>query len=71
MTWKLLKGSIYDRLKMNSVFIWLSLPEESNEDDTEKGKIHIVDKSYRDGVVGNCTTLLSLDSSKLLSLCIG
>lgn len=56
---------------MNSVFIWSSLPEESNEDDREKEKIHVVDKSYRDGVVGNCTILMGLDSLKLLIPCIG
>lgn len=56
---------------MNSVFIWIFLPEESSEDDTEKEKIHVVDKSYRDGGLGNCTILMGVDSLKLLSLCIG
>lgn len=48
---------------MTSVFIWSSLPEESNDDDTEK-KIHVVDRSYRDGVLESCTILMGLDSLK-------
>lgn len=51
---------------MKSVFIWSSLPEENNEDDTGKEKIH-VDKSYRDAVGVTCTILMALDSLKLLS----
>lgn len=37
----------------------------------KKENIHIVGRSYRDGVAGNCTILMGLDSLKLLSLCIG
>lgn len=56
---------------MINVFMWSSLPEESNEDDTGKENIHIVDKSYRDGVLESCIVLMGLDSLKLLRLCIG